>query len=119
MIRLRGRHEKTGLDYEVEGTSPLGAVTELGVLLAELDRGITRPNAPATAPPKPAAKVEPTPAAKVEPTPAPITPPSPPPKPSKNGAVCSSCGAKLTDSEERTSRLFLSKLLCKVCLQKI
>lgn len=42
-----------------------------------------------------------------------------PKKMAKDGAVCSDCGRALEESEARTSKLFVSKLLCRVCMQKI
>lgn len=52
--------------------------------------------APVKAVPKPAAKV---------------------PKPAPSGAVCEDCGAVLQASEEKTSLMFMSRPLCKGCLQ--
>jgi hypothetical protein len=37
------------------------------------------------------------------------------PKAEPTGAVCESCGAPVSAAEEKTSRLFISKVLCKSC----
>lgn len=39
--------------------------------------------------------------------------------PSPSGAVCESCGVPVTAAEEKTSRLFVSKTLCKKCIQSL
>ena len=51
---------------------------------------------------------------------------SPPPKapakvpaPSPTGAVCEECGAPVSAAEEKTSRLFVSRTLCKKCIQTL
>lgn len=41
------------------------------------------------------------------------------PAPSPTGAVCESCGAPVSAAEEKTSRLFVSKTLCKKCIQSL
>lgn len=56
-----------------------------------------------------------------EPAPAPKAVPSAPakvPAPSSDAvAVCEECGAPVTGPEEKTSRLMLSRILCKKCFQ--
>lgn len=56
-----------------------------------------------------------------EPAPAPKAVPKPPakvPAPSSDAvAVCEECGAPVTGAEEKTSRLMLSRILCKKCFQ--
>jgi formylmethanofuran dehydrogenase subunit E len=61
---------------------------------------------PSSADPAPApVKAVPKPAAKV-------------PAPSSDAvAVCEECGAPVTGPEEKTSRLMLSRILCKKCFQ--
>lgn len=60
---------------------------------------------PSPAEPAPAPKAVPKPAAKV-------------PAPSSDAvAVCEECGAPVTGPEEKTSRLMLSRILCKKCFQ--
>jgi len=58
-----------------------------------------------------------------EPAPAPTNAvPSAPAKvaaPVASGAVCEDCGKVLQASEEKTSRMFVSRLLCKKCLQHV
>lgn len=66
-----------------------------------------RKKAPAAAPPK----AEATP--KTEPKPAPKA------KAPAASFVCDTCGGPVTASEEKTSRLFLSKTLCKGCVDQI
>ena len=41
------------------------------------------------------------------------------PVPSPTGAVCESCGVPVSAAEEKTSRLFVSKVLCKKCIQSL
>lgn len=57
-----------------------------------------------------------------EPAPAPKAVPKPPakvPAPSSDAvAVCEECGAPVTGPEEKTSRLMLSRILCKKCFQR-
>ena len=58
-----------------------------------------------------------------EPAPAPVKavpkPPAKVPAPSGEAvAVCEDCGKVLEASEEKTSRLFCQRLLCRACLQK-
>jgi len=80
---------------------------------------------PAAAPPEPAATPEPEP--EPSPVPAPAAPAPKPaakpaakaPAPSPTGAVCEECGAPVTAAEEKTSRLFVSKTLCKRCIQNL
>jgi outer membrane biosynthesis protein TonB len=36
-----------------------------------------------------------------------------------NGALCETCGKALTAAEEKTSRLFVSRNLCKACIQAL
>ncbi|MEN6341768.1 MAG: hypothetical protein ABFC89_04325 [Methanospirillum sp.] len=60
--------------------------------------------------PKPAPKVAAKPASKT---------PAKAPAPSPTGAVCESCGAPVSAAEEKTSRLFVSKTLCKKCIQSL
>ncbi|NLX50007.1 MAG: hypothetical protein GXY82_09115 [Methanospirillum sp.] len=45
--------------------------------------------------------------------------PSKAPAPSPSGAVCEGCGAPVSAAEEKTSRLFVSKVLCKKCIQTL
>ena len=144
-VILRGRFEPLGLDYEVQGTSPLGAVTEWTALMQELEQGRgaakdEKPSEKAAADfkvvPDPA-QPEP-PAAKEEKKPNPPLPKADPaeraapkkreepkkatskPAPmSKNGTLCCECQKPLTQPEERASRLFVSRPLCKACLQSI
>ena len=56
-----------------------------------------------------------------DPAPAPAkavpTPPAKVPAPTATGAVCEGCGKVLEASEEKTSRLFMSKSLCRACMQ--
>lgn len=167
-VVLRGRFAPLDLEYEVQGTSPLGAVTEWTALIQELEktgpemfsRAEEKPSqkaardfkivpAPQTAPetikeadsgPKTvAAVVEPKPKEtkaekrsnpplpKADPAERAPEKPKEPAKPkkapsvpmSKNGAVCCECQTPLSASEERTSRLFVSRPLCKKCLQAI
>ena len=134
-VILRGRFEPLGLDYEVQGTSPLGAVTEWTALMQELERGRGAAKDFAVVPDP--AQPEP-PAAKEEKTPNPPLPKADPaeraapkkreepkkvtskPVPmSKNGTLCCECQKPLTQPEERASRLFVSRPLCKACLQSI
>jgi hypothetical protein len=80
---------------------------------------VVEPPAPepvATEPPEegPAPKPAPKAAAK----PAPKTP-AKAPAPSPTGAVCEACGAPVSAAEEKTSRLFVSKTLCKKCIQSL
>ena len=134
-VILRGRFEPLGLDYEVQGTSPLGAVTEWTALMQELERGRGAAKDFAVVPDP--AQPEP-PAAKEEKKPNPPLPKADPaeraapkkreepkkvtskPVPmSKNGTLCCECQKPLTQPEERASRLFVSRPLCKACLQSI
>ncbi len=41
------------------------------------------------------------------------------PAPSPTGAVCEECGAAVSAAEEKTSRLFVSRTLCKKCIQTL
>lgn len=69
------------------------------------------PEPPEEAPaPKPAPKAATKPASKA---------PAKTPAPSPTGAVCESCGAPVSAAEEKTSRLFVSKTLCKKCIQSL
>ncbi len=69
------------------------------------------PEPPEEAPaPKPAPKAAAKPASKA---------PAKTPAPSPTGAVCESCGAPVSAAEEKTSRLFVSKTLCKKCIQSL
>lgn len=70
----------------------------------------------ATEPPEeaPAPKPAPKLAAK-----APVKAPAKAPAPSPTGAVCEECGAPVSAAEEKTSRLFVSKTLCKKCIQSL
>ena len=134
-VILRGRFEPLGLDYEVQGTSPLGAVTEWTALMQELERGRGAAKDFAVVPDP--AQPEP-PAAKEEKKPNPPLPKADPaeraapkkreepkkvaskPTPmSKDGTLCCECQKPLTQPEERASRLFVSRPLCKACLQSI
>lgn len=122
-VILRGRHAGLELDYEIENVSVMGAVTELVHLTDELATmstggGSTLPSTPpAIEPVAPAtAAVEPAPAPE---RPAPERPAPPKTAIAKSGAVCLQCETPLSASEERASRLFVSKPLCKKCLQSI
>ena len=66
------------------------------------------PEPPAEAPPapKPVAK-------------APSKAPAKTPAPSPTGAVCEECGVSVSAAEEKTSRLFVSRVLCKKCIQSL
>ena len=114
-VILRGRHAGLELDYEIENVSAMGAVTELVHLTDELATmsaggGSTLPSTtPAIEPVAPAT-------AAVEP---PERPAPPKTAIAKSGAVCLQCETPLSASEERASRLFVSKPLCKKCLQSI
>lgn len=117
-VILRGRHAGLELDYEIENVSVMGAVTELVHLTDELATmsaggGSTLPSTPPAIEP-----VAPATAA-VEPAPAPERPAPPKTAIAKSGAVCLQCETPLSASEERASRLFVSKPLCKKCLQSI
>lgn len=80
---------------------------------------VVEPPAPvpaATEPPEeaPAPKAAPRPAAKpAQKAPAKV------PAPSPTGAVCEECGAPVSAAEEKTSRLFVSRTLCKKCIQSL
>ena len=50
----------------------------------------------------------------VKPAPAPV---KAVPKPAPSGATCEDCGVPVTKPEEQTSRLMLSRILCKKCFQ--
>lgn len=58
-----------------------------------------------------------------EPAPAPVKavpkPPAKVAKPAASGAVCEDCGTALDASEEKTSRMFVSRPLCRKCLQHV
>jgi phage recombination protein Bet len=58
-----------------------------------------------------------------EPAPAPKAVPTPPAKvPAPSGdavAVCEECGASMTDEQRRTSRLFVSRVLCSKCIDQV
>jgi formylmethanofuran dehydrogenase subunit E len=41
------------------------------------------------------------------------------PAPSPTGAVCEVCGNPVSAAEEKTSRLFVSRTLCKKCIQSL
>lgn len=83
------------------------------------------PTSEPAAPPEPAAAPEPAPSPAPEPTPAApapkpaAKPAAKAPAPSPTGAVCEECGAPVTAAEEKTSRLFVSKTLCKRCIQNL
>jgi len=61
--------------------------------------------------------------AETEPAPAPAKAvPKPPAKvaaPVASGAVCADCGRAVEASEEKTSRLFVSRVLCRGCLEHV
>ncbi len=72
--------------------------------------------------PSPAESPEEAPAPKPAPKPAakaPATAPAKTPAPSPTGAVCEECGAPVSAAEEKTSRLFVSRTLCKKCIQSL
>ena len=87
---------------------------------------VPAPTTPATKPPSPgvsdAPTLEPSAGSPKEATAAETPVPKPAakaPVPSPTGAVCEGCGVPVTAAEERASRLFVSKTLCKRCIQKI
>lgn len=86
---------------------------------------VVEPSAPVPAAPVPAATEPPEeapapkPAPKAAAKPATPKPPAKAPAPSPTGAVCESCGAPVSAAEEKTSRLFVSKTLCKKCIQSL
>jgi hypothetical protein len=73
------------------------------------------PGPAATELPSEAPAPAPKPAAKAAPGKAPAKTPAPSP----TGAVCEACGAPVSAAEEKTSRLFVSKVLCKKCIQTL
>jgi predicted component of type VI protein secretion system len=78
-----------------------------------------REPAPAAIPPAPKemhVPSKPTEAPAPAPAPAPATAPK---KEIGAGFICSNCGAQMTASEEKTSRLFVSRPLCKDCLKLV
>lgn len=143
-VTITGRDMNLGISYEISGSTPktvLSQLEEFLELLSEGDRAVVgavhdaptaTPTVPAPAPatdatndPFYAEKMSekavanggagsdsgtPTTGAKSG---------SPPIKMAADGAVCETCGAALSESEARTSRLFVSKLVCKSCLQKL
>ena len=77
------------------------------------------PEPVAAEPPEAAASTPaPTTAPKAAPKPAPKAPPKVP-APSPTGAVCEECSAPVSAAEEKTSRLFVSRILCKKCIQTL
>lgn len=79
----------------VTGEAPAPAAT---TPISEPPAGPTKTPPAETPVPKPAAKA---------------------PAPTPTGAVCEDCGVSVSAAEERASRLFASRTLCKRCLQKI
>jgi hypothetical protein len=83
------------------------------------------PPAPEPVTPEPLAadlSEESPPAPKPAPKPAATAPAKAParvPAPSPTGAVCEECGAAVSAAEEKTSRLFVSRVLCKKCIQSL
>ncbi len=79
------------------------------------------PPAPEPATPEPRA-IEAPPETPPSPKPAakpPAKPPARTPAPSPTGAVCEECGSAVSAAEEKTSRLFVSRVLCKKCIQSL
>lgn len=134
-VTIRGRHT-SGIDYEVTEDWPAACVLAWNDLLIELDGGTPAPvedthvpsapvaanhseipNSSASAPPKaePKTAAEPPATAKA---PA-AKPAAPAEKMAANGAVCDVCQKELTAAEEKTSRLFVSRSVCKKHLQEI
>jgi len=106
---------------EIREPAPAPAPTRASVPIAE-PAPVTKPaETPATAPPKAvpkaAPKAEPKPEPKPDPKPA--KKPAPTTSPTVAGEVCADCGGPVTGSERKTSMLFVSKVLCKKCIQKI
>lgn len=77
---------------------------DLERLQADHDARVTR--RAGTAPPEPEASA---------PAGGPTAPPIP--KPAPADGVCEKCGAPVTKSQEKLSKLFLSKTLCKKCME--
>ncbi|QYZ79927.1 hypothetical protein E2N92_11085 [Methanofollis formosanus] len=82
------------------------------------------PPAPAVAEPRASEPVPEKPAAPApEPTPEkptkPAAAPTPKPAPAAGEAVCEECGAPVTKTQKQMSQLFLSKTLCKGCMDKL
>ena len=73
----------------------------------------------ATSEPVAIERSEEAPAPTPEPKPAAPKAPTKAPAPSPTGAVCEACGAPVSAAEEKTSRLFVSKTLCKKCIQSL
>lgn len=73
---------------------------------------------PVVAPPAPVPAATEPPEEAPAPKPAPKAP-AKAPAPSPTGAVCEECGAPVSAAEEKTSRLFVSKTLCKKCIQSL
>lgn len=73
-----------------------------------------RNDAPAVAPPKAEPVAEPTPKPKAKPKLAGATAANP-----LVDVNCEVCGRQLTKAEEKTSRLFVSRALCKSCIQSL
>lgn len=79
------------------------------------------PPAPEPATPEPVAAEPPSeaPSAPKPAAKAPAKAPARAPAPSPTGAVCEECGAAVSAAEEKTSRLFVSRVLCKKCIQSL
>ena len=111
----------------MEGAVGEGAVTAMPATPAPAAaKPAPRPApAPAVEPPapepvaaEPREEAAPTTAPKAAPKPAPKAPPKVP-APSPTGAVCEECGVPVSAAEEKTSRLFVSRILCKKCIQTL
>lgn len=135
----RRRVFSTKKTTEPEHAAPLKEQTVLvpPIEVEEEEKGETAPTpekptepspAPTPAPEKPAAPAPepvpstPTPVA-AAPTPAPEKPaepaPTPKPAPAAGEAVCEECGAPVQKTQKQMSQLFLNKVLCKDCMDKM
>lgn len=134
-VTIRGHHPLLGIEYEVSGSSPGPVVKTWNDLLDELSRDAGSPKTIPQGPEavvslkvgddvfhaeKMAEKADTIVSEGSDEKPAPKkADPSPPPKPAADGAVCSDCQKPLSESEARTSKLFVSKPLCRLCMQNI
>jgi hypothetical protein len=118
----------------LQGAIGSGAGAQAGAPAAAVPKAAARAPEPAT--PEPAAVERPEDASLPEPVekPAPKLAEKPVEKPvekapakapakvpaaSPSGAVCEECGNPVTAAEEKTSRLFVSRILCKRCIQNL
>jgi hypothetical protein len=85
------------------------------IVIEKMDE-LPAPGPVATEPPVEVPAPKPAPKAAAKPA---VKPPLKAPVPSPTGAVCESCGAPVSAAEEKTSRLFVSKTLCKKCIQSL